>query len=683
MKSIVSQYFTGNELLRMSMHLRIICCRAFFWSLFFSLVFLFCALPSQAAPSLPNLFSDHMVMQRDAPLIVWGWAEPGEAITVTIANEQRKTSADSSGRWRVELPPMKAGGPFALTVRGKKTIVVKDVLIGEVWLASGQSNMVFELSHATGGVEEAARANHPNIRFFTVPKKLALQPQADTPPAKWRISSPESAKDFSAVSYFFAVDLQNKLDVPVGIILSAWSGSSAEEWASPESLRGKPVLQPILQDWEASPPAAKSFAAHPTPFQIDFDDFELLPADSSASGPFPIANFDEGLARTTGGGGWSYDWENGAGTAYELVWPGRGGHGFAVRVSGVLDGANASYLQATYQSGDAPANLGAYQGVRFWARGNGAFQFQSLQPTISDWDNFSSTIFFASPDWKPITILFKDLKQAGWGVWAPFTPEALSGFKLMSMTTAAEAPRPPSGMFQGMIAPLAPFQIRGAIWYQGESNALRAHQYRTLLPAVIESWRALWNEGNFPFLIVQLPNHGSSPELGDSAWAELREAQLLTAKSVPQTGLAVTIDLGDAGNVHPPRKREVGGRLAALALGSVYGEKIVSAGPIFDSAEISGEKIIVHFVPSGSSLEIHGGDALKGFSIAGADRKFHWADARIEGATVVVRSADVSSPAAVRYDWANDPAGNLSNGAGLPASPFRSDDWPGATLENR
>ena len=620
-----------------------------------------------------------MVVQRDAPFIVWGWADPGEAITVTIANEQKKTIAGSSGRWRVELSPMKAGGPFALTVSGTKTIVVNDVLIGEVWLASGQSNMVFELSHATGGAEEAARADHPNIRFFTVPKKLALQPQADTLPARWRISSPESARDFSAVSYFFAVNLQNKLGVPVGIILSAWSGSAAEEWASPESLRGKHVLQPILQDWEVSSPATKSFAARPTAFQIDFDDFELLPADSAASGPFPIANFDEGLARTTGGGGWTYDWENGPGTAFELVSPGRGGQGFAARVAGVLDGANASYLQASYQPGDAPANLSAYQGLRFWARGNGAFQFQSLQPTISDWDNFSSTIFVASSDWKPITILFKDLKQAGWGVWAPFTPEALSGFKLMSMTAAAEAPRPPSGMFEGMIAPLAPFQIRGAIWYQGESNALRAYQYRTLLPAVIESWRAVWDEGNFPFLIVQLPNHGSSPELGDSAWAELREAQLLTAKSVPEIGLSVTIDLGDAGNVHPPRKREVGDRLAVLALGSVYGEKIVYSGPIFDSAEISGKEIIVHFMPSGSSLEIHGGNVLKGFAIAGADRKFHWADARIVGDTVVVSSADVSSPLAVRYDWANDPAGNLSNGAGLPASPFRSDDWPGVT----
>jgi sialate O-acetylesterase len=641
------------------------------------------AVPSlQAAPVLPHIFTDHMVIQRDAPIAVWGWADPNEQIGITIATQAANTTADSRGDWKVELAPMSAGGPFALKIAGAETIVITDVMIGEVWLASGQSNMVFPLSHATGGSDEAARADYPDIRFFTVPPKIALEPQNDTRPAAWEICSPETAKEFSAVAYFFAVDLEKKLGVPVGVILSAWSGSAAEEWTAPDSLRGKPILQPILHAWDSEPAAVRSLATTPASFQIDYDDFELLPANPNSGPPLPLSNFDQGFARTRDGGIWNYDWSAGPATWFELVSSGRADHGFALRVAGTLDGSNASYLEAGFLPGDQPADLSSFQGVKFWARGNGTFQFQSLQPTITDWDNYASPVFTVTPEWQSFTILFKDLKQAGWGVESPFTPSQLIGFRLLSMSSAADAPRPPSGLFEGMITPIAPFRMRGVLWYQGEGNALRAFQYRTLLPALIEGWRNLWNEGDFPFLIAQLPNHGSSPELGDSAWAELREAQFLTAQSVPNTGLAVTIDLGEAGNVHPPRKREVGERLALWALGNVYREQVVDSGPIFDSATFAGQSIIIHFKNAGSPLEIRGGAALQGFAVAGIDRKFHWADAQIEDATVVVTSPEVQSPVSVRYDWADDPAGNLFNAAGLPASPFRTDDWPGSTPRN-
>lgn len=636
----------------------------------------------RAAPSLPHLFSDHMVLQRGAPIEVWGWAEPGEKISVSLAGVSADAVTEANREWSVTLGAMNAGGPFALEVRGSKTIRVTDVMIGEVWVASGQSNMVFELSHAAGGEQEAAHADNPELRFFTVPKTIALEPSKDTRSAAWQVCTPESAKSFSAVAYFFAKDLEKRLAVPVGVILSAWSGSAAEEWTPPDALRGKPILQPILEEWEAQRGAVKSFAAKPATFQIDFDDFELLPANEPGTKGVPVSSFRQGVGQTSNESVWRYDWASGPGTWFELAPPGRDGTGFSARTAGKLDGTNASYLDADFSRDGAPVDLSGCDGVRFWARGNGAFQYQSLQPSISDWDNYAGPIVPVTPDWKVYTILFRDLKQAGWGVLEPFTLFSLTGFRLASFTAEGEVMRPPSGLFEGMIAPLNRYRIRGAIWYQGESNGLRGYQYRTLLPALIRGWRDAWNEGDFPFLIVQLPNHGSSPELGDSAWAELREAQLQTAKSLPHTGLAVTMDVGDRGNVHPARKKEVGERAAMWALGAVYGEPKAYTSPIFESASVSGGSITIHFQTNNSPLEIRGGAILQGFAIAGADRKFHSADARIDGDTVVVSSAAVPAPVSVRYDWADDPHGNLFNGAGLPASPFRTDDWPGVSPRN-
>jgi sialate O-acetylesterase len=280
-------------------------------------------------------------------------------------------------------------------------------------------------------------------------------------------------------------------------------------------------------------------------------------------------------------------------------------------------------------------------------------------------------------------VQFADLKQAGWGVPQAFTPQALIGFLLNTASPAGYPDRPPSGLYDGMIAPLEPYRIRGALWYQGESNTVRAFQYRTLLPSLIRGWRKAWNENDFPFLIVQLPNLGDSPPFGDSIWAEMREAQLLTAKTVPNTGLAVTIDVGDRVNLHPPRKEEIGERLALWALGATYGRKIVYSGPIYDSMKIAGSQIRLSFQHVGSGLIANGGGALAGFTMAGADRKFHAANARIEGRQIIVLSPEVSAPVAVRYAWANSPQCNLFNKDGFPASPFRTDDWPGASFAQR
>ena len=632
--------------------------------------------PIHAEPVLPHLFSDHMVLQRDSDIRIWGWADPGEKISVSLAGSTRAASADGQGNWRIDLPAMRAGGPFVLRVQGKKTVEFKDVLIGEIWVASGQSNMTYALGGATGAAEEIPKADYEEIRLFTVPQKISLAPPKDTSPAEWVVCSPESAKTFSAVSYFFARDLFRALRVPVGIILSARPGTAAEEWTDPEALRREPALQSILQAWDAAPDSAKSLAAGPKDFSLEFDDFELLPQPGDPSSPMRISDFDDGTSRISTGGEWTYNWKDSPEAAFELVAPGRGDRGYAARVFGALDEVSSSRLQANFRADHSAADMSRYAGIRFWVRGNGQFQLEILQPTISDWDNYAAKIIHAAPEWRQITILFKDVKQAGWGVSKPLTLQSLTGFQFVNMTSAGDPERPPSGLFHGMIAPLQEYRIRGALWYQGEGNIWRAYQYRRLLPALIAGWRKGWGEGDFPFLIVQLANHGSSPELGDSIWAELREAQFLTARAVPNTGLAVSIDVGEPRNLHPPRKEEIGHRLALWALGTTYGEKIVYSGPLYDSMKIEGENVRVHFHYAGSGLEARG-EPLKGFAIAGSDRIFHWAEARIEGDAIVVSSPDVKAPVAVRYAWASSPDCNLYNKEGLPASPFRTDDWPG------
>jgi len=286
----------------------------------------------------------------------------------------------------------------------------------------------------------------------------------------------------------------------------------------------------------------------------------------------------------------------------------------------------------------------------------------------------------ASPDWQPVTIWFRDLRQDGWGVTLPFTQEALTGFTIQNLTTLEYAPIPVSALYQGMITPLLPSPFRGALWYQGESNALKAHEYRKLLPALIGSWRDGMHDQDLEFLIVQLPNHGATPDQpGESAWAELREAQLMTLQSVPRTGLAVTIDVGDPKDLHPHRKLEVGQRLALWAEGTIYKQAVEYSGPGYESMRIDGSAMRVRFSHVGAGLEARNGEELRGFAVAGSDRKFHWAEARIEGDAVIVSSRDVPRPVAVRYAWADSPTCNLFNKDGLPASPFCTDDWPGIT----
>jgi sialate O-acetylesterase len=632
-----------------------------------------CALPllAWADPVLPHIIGDHMVLQRERPIHIWGNADPKEKITVEVAGKTSATEADADGHWSVELPSMRAGGPFTLVVHGKKDIVLRDVMIGEVWVASGQSNMTFALNDATGGTEEVTKADYPDIRLFTVPKKPSGEPQPDTLPANWQICTPQAAKEFSAVAYYFSRDLHRKLNVPIGIVESAWPGTMIEHWMEPAALRRVQAAFGGSADQSPSNVSRQ-------PFDLEFDDFQLVRGSDEAQAE-PFSDFDDGTSRNSLGGYWAYDWEGAPQTSFTLISPGRDGAGYAAKVAGAIGSSDGSRLIARFHVDNLPADLSSYSGFRFWVRGNGSFRVRTLQPTITDWDDYSSSVVKATNEWRPVVIRFSDLRQEGWGVVKELTPASLSGFVIESMPEAGFPSLNASELYNGMITPIMPYGFRGVIWYQGESNALDAFRYRQILPAFIQSWRAAAN-AKFAFLIVQLPNHGAVPEQpGESAWAELREAEFLTSREVPDAGLAVTIDVGDPNDVHPHRKAEVGERLALWALGKIYREKVVYSGPLYQSATVQGNKISVRFSNIGGGLVAKNGGPLAGFAIAGADRKFYWADAVIQGTAVIVFSSQVPHPVAVRYAWGDSPICNLFNKEGLPASPFRTDEWPGIT----
>lgn len=626
-----------------------------------------------ADPAMPALFSDHMVLQQGREICVWGTADPGERIVVTLAGRSADTVANAKGAWDVRLPAVPAGGPFQLLIQGKKELKIRDVMIGEVWIASGQSNMAFALSGAEGAETEIPQANYPDIRFFVVPRRVSSSSIRAVPETHWKPCTPESVKNFSAVAYFFAKDIHRKLGVPVGIIQSAWPGSSIENWIPQGGPPLEAGVQSILDKWNHKAPPDHKFAEEREPFWLELDDFELIPATGNEK-KVPLASFDDGSSKLLTGGSFSYLWDDSPQFGFHLAAPGKGGKGFLARVDGKLDGTENSMFVAHYKADNSGMDLSSFSGIRFWMRGNAAFRFRSLQPTVYDWDDYSAVLPRPTSEWQEVSILFKDLKQEGWGVVMPFTLNSLSGFTLE--ITGAQGQIPAGGLYNGMLAPLMRYSVRGALWYQGESNAPHATEYGRLLTTMIKSWREDSDSPNMNFLIVQLPNHGGTPEQpSESDWATLREAQLMTSKTVPNTGLAVTIDVGDPSDVHPHKKLEVGQRLAMWAFGTIYEKPVVYSGPMFESSKTIGNEVRISFQHVGAGLEARGGE-LQGFAIAGADRKFHWAKARIDGNTVVVSSPDAPAPVAVRYAWGDSPRCNLFNKDGLPASPFRTDTWP-------
>lgn len=497
----------------------------------------------RADVSLPDVLSDSMVLQRGVRVPVWGRAEPGEAVTVGFAGQTKRTTAGADGRWRVWLDSLRSNAtPQALTVTGKNRIELKDVLVGEVWLVSGQSNMQFTLAETREAKEAIAAASHPNIRLFNVSRQVAFK-HKPPPLAVWRATTPESVKDFSAAGYYFAVEIQRELGVPVGVINSSYGGSQAEAWTPVEYLNASADLKPTVErtkTWDEERPRVK----------VEY----------------------------------------------------------------------AEQIKRWREEADKARAAGA-------------------RPSPS-----------------------------------PPVPDALREYRVAS------------SIYDGMIEPVIPFPVRGAFWYQGESNEARAEQYGILLPTMIRAWRERWGRGDFPFGIVQLPNYREpKAEPADEAWSHIREAQRRTAVATKNAGLIVTIDVGEARDIHPKNKLDVGRRMARWALAEVYGRRITATGPMFSRMKVVGSKLVLTFEDVGAGLRIRDGDRLQEFAVAGEDRRWRWAEARIVGKDKVeVWSAEVPKPVAARYAFNNNPRRpNLTNDSGLPAAPFRTDDWPDPTAGKR
>ena len=655
------------------------------------LLLLACATTSFAQVKFARLFSDHVVLQRQKPIPVWGWAKPGEKVKVTLAGQTMDAKADPAGKWRVNFKPLEAGGPHSLQVSAKSgNASVSDVLIGEVWLCSGQSNMEWPLSNTDNAADVVARANHAEIRLFTVQKKISTTPLDDVQ-GRWVVTTPEEAARFSAVGYFFGRELHQRLKTPIGLINTSWGGTPAEAWTSHEGLLSSPELKPILDRYEsslsASPATKETYARALAKWEeanlyIDRENKgeALGYADPSAS-TAGWATMD--LPKQFEAAGLKIDGAVWFRRVVEIpeTWAGRD---LVLNLTAIDD------YDITYFNGKKIGSTGrempdSYQVPRMYVVPGSLVRAGSNLIAVRVFDRAGEGGFgaagemslrsFAADGSKPISLR---------GPWEYKVEQALEPKNVDWGTrpepVASSNQNSPSVLYNAMIGPLVPFAIRGAIWYQGESNAGRAYQYRTLFPIMIRDWRRAWGRV-FPFYFVQLANWRPRKEQPDeSDWAELREAQAMTLRE-PQTGMAVAIDIGGL-DLHPRNKLDVGRRLAAWALADVYGEKVIPSGPLFDGFSIEGDKVRIRF-KHGSGLKTNDGGPVKGFAIAGADRKFVWAEARIEGQTVVVWSPSISKPVAVRYGWADNPAVNLYNKADLPASPFRTDDWPGITASKR
>lgn len=530
------------------------------------------SLPASAKPM--SLFTDGMVLQRDTVLPVWGTASPGEQVTVEFSGQKKSAKADDKGLWMVKLDPVPASVvPSEMTISaGGSPTKVSNVLVGDVFVAGGQSNMGFPLFAAHNAAEVLPQATDDKLRFFNVAKKTSPEPQIDVT-GKWQASDPTNAKDFSAVAYFFAREIRKSADVPVGIVSAPWGGTPIETWMSLDSIKAPPALTNVISSWEKALQDYAKVKANPK-----------LEADYLA--------------------------------------------------------ALAQWTKEVKPSFDAA--------MKSWNEANAAGKPAGEKPKPS------------RPE--------------------PSNPDP------MGPPSPSRRPSTPTVSYNAMVAPLSPLALKGVIWYQGEANAGRGLEYRTLFPRLIQGWRKQWGT-DFPFLFVQLPMNGKDPEpVAKDGEPYLREAQAMTL-SEPKTSMAITIDIGAPANVHPADKLDVGKRLALLARRDIYGEKIDASGPLYQGFKVEGDKIRISFKETAKGLkpgqapwcakgvEPLPTDKLIGFVIAGSDRNWVEADAVIQGNDVIVSSKTVAHPVAVRYGWAHSPRCNLYNSEGLPASPFRTDDW--------
>jgi sialate O-acetylesterase len=649
--------------------------------------------PSGPAPRAETrvsaLIGDHMVVQRGRPVRLSGTDAPGQMVRATLAGRSATAKTDAAGRWALALPALDAGGPFEMAVEGSRAFAFTDIWSGEVWLASGQSNMELPLNRTTGG-DEVAATGCPGIRFFTVPQKTAATPHADSD-GKWQVCDPALAAGFSAVAFHFGRDIHRALGVPVGLVQAAWGGTPAEAWTPREALTADPSLKPLVDVLDA--------AEHDPQRRADLA--RALAAWEAKNFHQDTGNRGEKLGFAKGaGGGWAkmelpQVWENAGLPIDGAVWFRRevtlpeawAGHELALSL-GALDD-----FDTTYWNGERIGATGAetpmyYAAPRHYTVPARLAKAGRNVVAVRVFDHFGNGGFAGTP--AQLSVGLADASAAPLPLAGPWLykierrlPPAKADWNSRPAALGADDPQSATVLWNGMLAPLATGtpSFAGVIWYQGEANVGRATQYRTLFPTMIRAWRAAFHDPALPFLYVQLPNYddplGKAP-LGEGGWAELREAQSAALRE-PKTAMAVTLDVGERENLHPRNKREVGRRLALAALKLVYGRDLPIAGPTFLTATRSGDTIRARFGAIASGLVTNDGAAPRGFLIAGADRIWYPADARIERDVVIVSSPNVREPLAIRYGWGNDPPNTLRNGADLPAAPFRTDDWPLAT----
>lgn len=639
------------------------------------------------------VFADNMVLQRGVKCPVWGWADTGEKVSVTLLSTTLRDTASPAGAWKIMLPPQKAGGPYTLTIRGNDSTVLKNVMIGDVWFCSGQSNMEFGISFADSAQKEIAAAEYPGIRLFQVVRRVADAPDSDLAAGQWQECHPSTIAlynekaGFSAVAYFFGRTLADSLKVPIGLIQSAWGGTPCEAWTNPQAIAAAPELKPIMDVLEkdrAKPKLteqqyARRLAEWESATRRIFADTQMvargwhLPSHpvtdwNAITLPGYVENSGIPALREWDGALWL--------RKTVTIPPAWAGKELALSL-GPIDDFDYTWFNGTLVGSIGPSTPNYWVTPRRYRIPAALTKKGDAVIAVRMIDNFGNGGFTAEPA-KMTLCLAGDTAN---------NPIALAGewrYK-EEQPLNAKRPEPPGNpstpgiLYNAMVHPLIPYGIRGAIWYQGEANAPDAYRYRTLFPTMIRNWRAEWGLGDFPFYFVQLANYmPRKPEPTESEWAELREAQLKTL-SLPNTGMAVTIDIGNGDDIHPRNKQDVGRRLALWALAKTYNRKITYTGPLYRSMQVTGKTIVVSFTGTGRGLCTRGSDTLKGFAVAGADKKFVWADAKIQGNTVVVGSAAVAQPVAVRYAWQDNPECNLYNRDGLPASPFRTDDWKGLT----
>lgn len=609
--------------------------------------------------SLPKIFGDHMVLQRDADVLFWGWDKPGSEITITNGDEETKTITDQDGSWEAYFPKQSAGGPYTITVTGSEKITFEDVYFGDVWLAGGQSNMEWQVGANIDNMEEELNdAEYPEIRFIKVAHDISPVPLKDLRnEANWKPANKENARDFSAVAWFFAKHNHLEKGVPVGIIDDNWGGTPAESWTPTMRLlnvegyeeQAAQMLKPGVE-WSKKFEANEQKNARK--YQRVEDQTEILKYGAHE------LNYDDS------------EWEEiqipNTSALNEFVW---------LRKSFELDEVADAKVTFGNPGKFTVAFINGEQFYRkIWSddpkvididrsllrKGKNVITVR----TVEDWDNRA---FFGKKGemWIEVADQKIDLE----GTWR------FSNTVEPPMPRVIRYEHSPGTLFNAMISPVAGYSMKGAIWYQGESNVARNQYYNVLFEAMIEEWRSYWNQGDFPFIFVQLANYQQKYDYPtDSGWARLQEAQTQTL-SLANTGMAVAIDIGDANDIHPRNKQDVGTRLWKSAQYVAFNEDIVYSGPMYRGHIIRGNTVEISFEHVGSGLMIKNSDNVEGFAVAGENGAFYWADAEIVGDKIILSSDKVAKPVAVRYAWADNPDVSLYNKEGLPAVPFRTDDW--------